>query len=175
MKMDKEIEQLHHEISSEINCLECGNCCRSLGPMILEKDIDVLSKSQRMKPSDFMEKYLRKDEDGDFVFQSMPCPFLGSDNYCSVYENRPKACREYPHTDRKKFYQIYELTVKNASACPIAFGVLDRLTKLCQLSTNQKLLNVISLCKISMYSHRSNLFARFDEKWHQFTRINQQS
>ena len=130
MKMDKEIEQLHHEISSEINCLECGNCCRSLGPMILEKDIDVLSKSQRMKPSDFMEKYLRKDEDGDFVFQSMPCPFLGSDNYCSVYENRPKACREYPHTDRMKFYQIYELTVKNASACPIAFGVLDRLTKL---------------------------------------------
>lgn len=130
MKMDKEIEQLHNDVSSEINCLECGNCCRSLGPMILEKDIDTLSKSLKIKPSDFIAKYLRKDEDGDFVFQSMPCPFLGDDNYCAVYENRPKACREYPHTDRKKFYQIFELTVKNASTCPIAFGVLDGLIKL---------------------------------------------
>lgn len=130
MKMDKDIERLHNEVSSEIDCLQCGNCCRSLGPMILEKDIDALSKQLKIKSSDFIEKFLRKDEDGDFVFQSMPCPFLGSDNYCSVYENRPKACREYPHTDRKKFYQIYDLTIKNASTCPIAFDVLDRLIKL---------------------------------------------
>ncbi|MDO5664135.1 MAG: YkgJ family cysteine cluster protein [Bacteroidia bacterium] len=130
MKMDREIEQLHNEVSSEIDCLECGNCCRSLGPMILEKDIDTLAKQLKMKSSDFIKKFLQKDEDGDFVFQSMPCPFLGSDNYCSVYENRPKACREYPHTNRKKFYQIYNLTIKNASTCPIAFDVLNRLMKL---------------------------------------------
>ena len=130
MRMDKDIEGLHNKFSSEIDCLKCGNCCRSLGPMILEKDIDILSKSLKMKSSDFIEKYLRKDEDGDFVFQSMPCPFLGSDNYCSVYESRPKACREYPHTDRKKFHQVYDLTIKNASTCPIAFKVLDGLIKL---------------------------------------------
>lgn len=130
MKMDKIIERLHEEISSETDCLSCGNCCRSLGPMILEKDIDVLSRSLRIRTSDFIGKYLRKDEDGDFVFQTMPCPFLGNDNYCAVYENRPKACREYPHTDRKKFYQIYELTIKNAYICPIAFQVLERLKAL---------------------------------------------
>ncbi len=126
-KMDRLIHQLHKEISDEIDCLECGNCCRSLGPMVSEKDIDGLSKNLRVKPSDFIDKFLRKDEDNDFVFREMPCPFLGSDNYCSVYESRPTACREYPHTDRNKFYQIYSLTIKNAHTCPIAFRVLDRL------------------------------------------------
>lgn len=129
-KLDKEIQQIHNETVDEIDCLQCGNCCRSLGPMILEKDIDALSKQLKIKPSDFIEKFLRKDEDGDFVFQRMPCPFLGTDNYCSVYENRPKACREYPHTDRKKFHQIYALSIKNAETCPIVFRVLEKLKEL---------------------------------------------
>lgn len=126
-KMDSEIRLLHDEVSFAIDCLTCGNCCRSLGPMIREKDIDALSKKLRIRPADFIEKYLRKDEEDDFVFQSMPCPFLGCDNYCSVYADRPKACREYPHTDRKKFHQIYGLTIRNAFVCPIAFEVLERL------------------------------------------------
>jgi hypothetical protein len=44
------------------------------------------------------------------------------DNYCMVYESRPKACREYPHTDRKKFAQLLSLTEKNLDTCP---AVLD--------------------------------------------------
>lgn len=130
MKMDREIARLHEEVSSEIDCLQCGNCCRELGPMIMEKDMDVLSKKLRISSSNFIEKYLKKDEDGDWVFESMPCPFLGADNYCAVYEKRPKACREYPHTDRKKFYQIYDISIKNASVCPIAFTVLEKLKEL---------------------------------------------
>ncbi|WP_231496775.1 YkgJ family cysteine cluster protein [Prevotella sp. 10(H)] len=59
----------------------------------------------------------------------MPCSFLLPDNYCSIYESRPKACREYPHTDRKKFEQIFKLTVKNTETCPIAYEVLLRLVK----------------------------------------------
>lgn len=130
MKMDKEIHALHREVCAEIDCLECGNCCRTLGPMILPNDVDQMCKSLRIKPSVFIEKHLNTDEDGDMVFRSMPCPFLGKDNYCAVYENRPKACREYPHTDRKNFYQIYELSIKNASVCPIVFTVLERLKEM---------------------------------------------
>lgn len=127
-KMDVQIHGLHDQYSAEIDCLSCGNCCRSLGPRITDKDVDRLAKHLRMKAVDFMAQYLRTDEDGDLVFKSMPCPFLGADNYCAVYENRPKACREYPHTDRKKFYQIYMLSVENASTCPIVYKVLQDLT-----------------------------------------------
>lgn len=127
--MDNLVHDLHEHFSSEINCLECANCCRSLGPAIYDKDIERISKALRLKPSEVVDKYLKIDEDGDYVFRSMPCPFLMPDNYCSIYEFRPKACREYPHTDRKKFSQIYMLTVKNSSTCPIAYHVLKELTK----------------------------------------------
>lgn len=129
-KMDDEIHFLHEEASACIDCLECANCCRSLGPAVYDRDIERMAKALRMKPSEVVSGYLRLDEDGDYVFRSMPCPFLMPDNYCSIYENRPKACREYPHTDRKKFFQIYKLTVKNASVCPIAYQVLSKLTGL---------------------------------------------
>lgn len=126
--MDVQIHSLHHKISAQVNCLACANCCRSLGPRITDKDLERMAKTLRMKATDVLATYLRIDEDGDMVFQTMPCPFLGADNYCSIYENRPKACREYPHTDRKRFYQIYNLSIKNASTCPIVYEVLEQLT-----------------------------------------------
>lgn len=126
-KMDTIVQQLHDEVSEKIDCLTCANCCRSLGPAIYDKDIERMAKALRIKPSEVVSSYLRIDEDGDYVFKSMPCPFLMDDNYCSIYESRPKACREYPHTDRKNFEQIYKLTVKNASTCPIAYEVLYKL------------------------------------------------
>ncbi|MDL2241375.1 YkgJ family cysteine cluster protein [Bacteroidales bacterium OttesenSCG-928-L03] len=124
-KMDAEVHVLHEEAMDEIDCLECANCCRSLGPAIYDKDIERMAKALRIKPSEVVEQYLKVDEDKDYVFRSMPCPFLMPDNYCSIYEHRPKACREYPHTDRKKFYQIYNLTVRNTETCPVALKVLQ--------------------------------------------------
>ncbi len=128
--MDNQVHALHKEASERIECLQCANCCKSLGPAIYDKDIDRMAKALKMKPSEVVKNYLRVDEDNDYVFKTMPCPFLMPDNYCSIYESRPKACREYPHTDRKNFVQIYKLTVKNTYTCPIAFDVLLNLTKL---------------------------------------------
>lgn len=128
-KMDHVVHDLHEQFSCEIDCLECANCCRSLGPAIYDKDIERMAKALKMKPSQVVEQYLRVDDDGDYVFKTMPCPFLMLDNYCAIYESRPKACREYPHTDRKKFSQIYLLTVKNTSTCPIAYEVMKNLTR----------------------------------------------
>lgn len=129
-KMDSIVHELHEKAFEKINCLDCANCCRTLGPAVTDKDIDKIAKFLRLKPSIVVDSYLRIDEDGDYVFKSMPCPFLMSDNYCSIYEARPKACREYPHTDRKKFAQIYKLTVKNTETCPAAYEVLTDLMKL---------------------------------------------
>ena len=127
--MDTQIHALHNKISAKTNCLSCGNCCRTLGPRITDKDVERMAKALRLKSADVIAKHLRIDEDNDVVFKSMPCPFLGTDNYCSIYENRPKACREYPHTNRKRFFQIYNLSIKNAQTCPIVYEVLQQLTK----------------------------------------------
>lgn len=119
--------ELHDEVFDEIDCLKCGNCCRTTGPLFTQKDIERLAKRFRIRPGDFIEQYLRLDEEGDYVLQSVPCPFLGEDNYCSVYEDRPKACRTYPHTDHKTFHKITDLTAKNTRICPAAYLVVKRM------------------------------------------------
>jgi len=125
--LDQTLEGIHEDVFEQTDCLSCGNCCRTTGPLLLEKDIETLASHLKIKPGKFIDQYLRIDEDKDYVFKSMPCPFLGSDNYCSVYEYRPKACREFPHTNRRKFYQINHLTIKNVAICPAAFEIVERL------------------------------------------------
>lgn len=126
-KLDAVMERLHHEAFNEIDCLSCANCCKTTGPMFIPSDIKRISKRLRMKPSVFETTYLRVDEDGDKVLQQLPCPFLGADNYCGIYEDRPKACREFPHTDRPKFHQITQLTTKNVAVCPAVYAIVERL------------------------------------------------
>lgn len=125
--LDYLTQEIHDEISSEIDCLQCANCCKTTGPLLTNIDIERISKHLCLKSSEFINRYLRIDEDKDYIFQSMPCPFLASDNYCLIYDVRPKACREYPHTDRKKIYQIGNLTIKNTEICPIAFKVVEKM------------------------------------------------
>ena len=129
-KVDDAFHALHEEVFEELDCLTCANCCKTTSPIFYQTDIERVAKALRMKPGDFIEKYLRVDEDKDYVLKSSPCPFLDSENYCSVYEDRPKACREYPHTDRKKMIQITELTFKNTKVCPAVFEMVERLKKI---------------------------------------------
>jgi Fe-S-cluster containining protein len=125
-ELDKIFHQAHEEVFDETDCLSCANCCKTTSPIFYQNDIDRLAPALKMRPGDFIEKYLRVDEDKDYVLKSSPCPFLGEDNYCSVYEVRPKACREYPHTDRRKVSQILDLTFKNTLVCPAVLNILDR-------------------------------------------------
>ncbi|MDO8951059.1 MAG: YkgJ family cysteine cluster protein [Draconibacterium sp.] len=127
--LDDAVHELHEEAFSKFNCLDCANCCKTIGPRLIDKDIERLAKHLKMKISNFTEKYILTDEDGDFVFREHPCPFLLSDNYCMVYESRPKACREYPHTDRKRFYQILELSHKNCETCPVVYDIFEELKR----------------------------------------------
>lgn len=126
-KVDEAFHQLHEEVFEEIDCLTCANCCKTTSPIFYQTDIERVSKVLRMKPGDFVEQYLQLDEDNDYVLKSAPCPFLDEDNYCKVYDSRPKACREYPHTDRKKMVQITELTYKNTLVCPAVLEMVERL------------------------------------------------
>lgn len=119
----------HEQVFEEINCLECGNCCKTTPALITNEDINRISKHLQMTTKIFIHKFVVKDDDGDLVLNKTPCTFLGTDNYCSIYEVRPNACREYPHTNRKKMQQILNLTVKNAEICPAVVRILERINK----------------------------------------------
>ncbi|MBC8266607.1 MAG: YkgJ family cysteine cluster protein [Flavobacteriales bacterium] len=125
--LDKLIHPLHDEVFECTDCLKCANCCTTTGPLFTDKDISRIAKHLRIKPSEFVTKYLRLDEDRLYVLKSVPCVFLGADNYCSIYDARPKACREFPHTDRIKQHQLLNLTEKNAEVCPAVFSIIEKL------------------------------------------------
>jgi Fe-S-cluster containining protein len=127
--LDDQFHQLHQEAFRKIDCLVCANCCKTTSPIFRDADIKRLSKRLRMPESKFIDTYLKIDEDRDYVLQSSPCAFLGDDNYCSVYEDRPLACREYPHTDRKNMCQILPLTRKNMEVCPAVSYIMREISK----------------------------------------------
>ncbi len=124
-QLDYVMEDLHEEEFAQTNCLECANCCKTKGPLFTNADIERIAKRFRMKPSQFITTYLKVDEENDYVLQQVPCSFLDAENHCLIYDIRPKACREFPHTNRRKFHQIASLTLKNVGVCPAAFNIVE--------------------------------------------------
>jgi len=123
----KKLPGLHEDAFSKIDCLQCANCCKNYSPRFKTPDIKRISKLLKMRESDFIEAYLKVDEDGDFVVRSTPCPFLGEDNFCSIYEQRPSDCQRFPYTDEDVFIKRQQLTLKNSTFCPITYYVLEKL------------------------------------------------
>ena len=128
-KLDKSIHDIHQKVFSCTDCLKCANCCKTTGPLFTDKDITRISKHLKLKPSDFTYKYLKIDEDFDYILKKVPCEFLLDDNSCSIYDVRPKACREYPHTDRIKQHQLLEITQKNIEICPAVYNIIEDLKR----------------------------------------------
>ena len=126
-KVLKALPELHEEAFEKANCLDCAACCKNYSPRFKTPDIKRISKHLKMKEGDFIETYLRLDEDGDYVVKSKPCPFLGSDNYCSIYEVRPSDCERFPYTDEDIILKRQPLTLKNSTFCPIVYYVLEQL------------------------------------------------
>jgi len=125
----KALPRLHDEAFERIDCLQCAACCKNYSPRFKTPDVKRISKHLGMKEGDFIETYLRVDEDGDFVVKASPCPFLGADNFCSIYDVRPSDCARFPYTDEDVIIKRQSLTLKNASFCPITYYVLERLTE----------------------------------------------
>lgn len=128
--LDDVMQELHDAEFAKTDCLDCANCCKTSSPIFMDKDIQRISKHLRMKVADFISTYLERDVDDFMVLKTAPCSFLDlSDNSCTIYDVRPKACAEYPHTDRRKFIQITDLTIANTAICPATYNIVEALKK----------------------------------------------
>ena len=136
---DYVVHELHDKEFEKTDCLDCGNCCKTTSPIFTDKDIERISKHLKMKAADFQNTYLERDEDDFMVLKTAPCSFFDeSDNTCFIYKVRPKACAEYPHTNRKKFIGITDLTIENTAVCPAAYNIVENLKKRLPLEGNKK-------------------------------------
>lgn len=129
-RLDLVMQEIHNHEFERTDCLTCANCCKTTSPMFTYKDIERIAKHLKMKVADFTAQYLKIDEDDFHVLKSAPCPFLDeNDNSCFIYDVRPKACSEYPYTNRKKFIQLANITVKNTEVCPATYRMIEELKK----------------------------------------------
>lgn len=124
-RLDQYAEDLHESTFQQIDCLDCANCCTTIPPIVTKTDVSRIAKQLSMKVQDFEQQYLVVDEDNDTVMNQSPCPFLLEDNMCFIYEFRPKACRQYPHTDNYEFSKHLTLHAQNALYCPAVFHILE--------------------------------------------------
>jgi len=126
-ELDAIVQETTDAVWQQIDCTACAHCCRTLQIVVDQKDIRRLAARLGMTPGRFSQQYVRVAEDGTLHFASMPCPFLGSDNRCMVYEDRPQACREFPYLHNDGFRTRTLTMIANTAVCPIVFNVWQRL------------------------------------------------
>jgi Fe-S-cluster containining protein len=125
---ERDLPAIHEKAFVGINCLNCANCCKTISPRFNNTDISRIAKYLNIKEGAMVTKYLLYDKDGDYIANTTPCPFLLPDNYCKIYDARPKDCKNYPYSTNEIFYKQPALTIKNSTTCPAINNALTYLS-----------------------------------------------
>ncbi|MFO7657935.1 MAG: YkgJ family cysteine cluster protein [Bacteroidales bacterium] len=126
-KVDKIVHRLDKEITSQIDCQKCGNCCKTLRPCLTESEIEKLSQIENYTPVDFVSRFVEIDTFEDIKYlKDTLCRFL-KDKICTIYADRPEDCRSYPHTHKTYFISRTLGMIDNYGICPIVFNLFERL------------------------------------------------
>ncbi len=124
------INSEHHKAFERIDCLQCGNCCSKHSPILLQTDLERIANHTGISMTELLTEKVEMDEDGDFVFQQQPCPFLGADLHCSIYAFRPDACADFPHSDRANQSELSDILEENAFVCPVISHIIKSLEEI---------------------------------------------
>ena len=120
--------ELHAQAFQIVDCTRCANCCKTMDINFDDEDIERIAGHLNMPTAKFIETYLEADdEDGPYKARQKPCPFLGDDDRCTIYEVRPTVCREYPHTDKEGFNFRTMGVASNALVCPAVFWIVEQM------------------------------------------------
>ncbi len=124
------LQNLAIQLESQIDCTACANCCRhsvvsvghpemeAIAGYLGEPYEDVVSHYTEPDPEAPAFRILRSNRDG--------CVFLDG-SLCTIYEARPKACREFPHVTPGEHSLGARLSslCRWAPLCPIVYNALE--------------------------------------------------
>ncbi|MEX2187260.1 MAG: YkgJ family cysteine cluster protein [Pirellulales bacterium] len=139
VKPDQLAVELHEEAFKIVDCTRCANCCKALDTTFSREDIGRIAAHLEIPEREFIDRYLesadeqmsgeppREGEPRSYKARVRPCPFLGEDDRCTIYEVRPDTCREYPHTDKEGFVHRTMGVANNALACPAVYYIIERM------------------------------------------------
>jgi len=124
---DAIVRKTTDEIWSQIDCTKCAHCCKTMQVAVDATDVKRLAARLGITPQKFSRRYTKVDEYRERWFAKSPCEFLGEDNCCTIYEDRPKACRDFPYLHSDHFVGRTMMMISNTSRCPIVFNVWQAL------------------------------------------------
>jgi Fe-S-cluster containining protein len=118
--LDSIAAKVDAEVWKGMDCLACGNCCRSMTPTFKRSDIVRIAAHLGMEPAAFKSKWLTLDDEGkDLINKKQPCQFLDlSSNMCSIYEVRPADCAGFPYLKKRKMTEYMHVHKQNIEFCP---------------------------------------------------------
>lgn len=125
-EIDLLVKPIHEFVKKNIDCLECGNCCRKLRPIISKEDISKLKTKFGITDKEIVEKYTQKDEFDELTLKGNPCIFLNG-NKCEIYKSRPNDCKSFPHLQKRGFTTRLIGIIEYSMICPIVFNVFEEL------------------------------------------------
>lgn len=124
--VDKVVHELNESIAPQIDCTQCGNCCKTLMINITPDEANALATQLNLEVADLKEKYIEVSNQGQLIMNTIPCHFLTGTS-CSIYENRFTECREFPHLHKDHFTSRLFGTMMYYEMCPIIFNVVEEL------------------------------------------------
>jgi Fe-S-cluster containining protein len=129
-RTDALARELHQSAFGRIDCTRCANCCKTMQPNLTNEDVERIAKHLGLSSQAFITTYLEPDPDeGGLRVKATPCTFLGADDRCTIYGVRPRACREFPHTDKKGFATRTYLHTANTLSCPAVYHIVKGLRR----------------------------------------------
>lgn len=126
VQVDEIVHTLNGMISAQIDCTQCGNCCRSLMINVEPVEANNLAAYLHIPAAEFKHAYIEESEQGQMVINTIPCHFL-KHNRCSIYAHRFNECREFPHLHKPAFTSRLFGTFMHYGRCPIIFNVVEAL------------------------------------------------
>ena len=124
--IDSMVHTLTETITPQIDCTQCGNCCKSLMINITKEETDQLASHLQISETQLIDQYIEQSEQGQMIINTIPCHFL-KETSCSIYDHRFTECREFPHLHKPHFTGRLFGTMQYYEICPIIFNVVEKL------------------------------------------------
>jgi hypothetical protein len=130
-KVDRKAYENTRRVWAGIDCTSCANCCRQVKPSFSEEEVERLARRLKTERQRFIEEYLEPTEarsEKPWQTRTLPCPFLQG-NLCTVYEDRPAECSEYPYLYKPHLTSRTVARLERTSTCPIIYEVIEDLKR----------------------------------------------
>ena len=109
-------------------CEMCGRCCHQPNILVCPDDVERIAAAAGTDIHTFLTEYVRRTGDGRMLFRKEeggPCRFLGGDGRCSIWEDRPRVCGDFPYMVSMFMSRVYLALTNEGADIMDLIGYMD--------------------------------------------------